>query len=61
MYSRPTVSIRIGASWCVEYCVNKDRDFLVHNTVSIRIGIFWCVQYCVSKDKNILVCTLPCQ
>ena len=26
MYS--TVSIRRGISWCVQYCVNKDRDVL---------------------------------
>ena len=35
MYS--TVSVRIGISWCVQYCVSKDRDLLVDSTVSIRI------------------------
>ena len=24
-----TVSVRIGISWCVQYCVSKDRDLLV--------------------------------
>ena len=32
MYS--TVSIRIGISWCVQYCVNKDRDLLVCTVLS---------------------------
>ena len=59
MYS--TVSIRIGISWCVQYCVNKDRDLLVYSTVSVRIGISWCVQYCVNKDRDLLVCTVLCQ
>ena len=54
MYS--TVSVRIGISWCVQYCGSKDRDLLVctvlsHrdllvcSTVTVRIGISWCVQY----------------
>ena len=38
MYS--TVSIRIGISWCVQYCVNKDRDLLVCSTVSVSIKIY---------------------
>ena len=64
MYS--TVSVRIGISWCVQYCVSKDRDLLVctlsvYSTVSVRIGISWCVQYCVSKDRDLLVCTVLCQ
>ena len=59
MYS--TVSVRIGISSCVQYCVSKDRDILVYSTVSVRIGISWCVQYCVSKDRDILVCTVLCQ
>ena len=61
MYS--TVSVRIGISWCVQYCVSKDRDLLVYSTVSVRIGstvsvrigISGCVQYCVSKDRDLLV------
>ena len=56
-----TVSIRIGVSWCAQYCVSKDRDLLVYSTVSIRIGISWCAQYCVSKDRHLLVCTVLCQ
>ena len=73
MYS--TVSVRIGISWCVQYCVSKDRDLLVctvlcqqgqgslgvYSTVSVRIGITWCVQYCVSKDRDHFVCTVLCQ
>ena len=47
MYS--TVSVRIGISWCVQYCVSKDRDLLV------------CTVYCVSKDGGLLVCTVLCQ
>ena len=39
MYS--TVSVRIGISWCVQYCVNKDRDLLVYS------------KYCVSKDRDL--------
>ena len=58
MYS--TGSIRIGISWCVQYCVSKDRDLLVYSTVSVRIGISW-LQYCVSKDRDLLVCTVLCQ
>ena len=57
-----TVSLRIGISWCVQYCVNKDRDLLGCTvTVSIRRGISWCVQYCVNKDRDFLVCTVLCQ
>ena len=49
MYS--TVPVRIGISWCVQYCVNKDRDLLVCT-----------VLYCVySKDRDLLVCTVLCQ
>ena len=59
MYS--TVSVRIGISWCVQYCVSKDRDLLVCTVLSVRIGISWCVQYCVSKDRDLLVCTVLCQ
>ena len=59
MYS--TVSVRIGTSWCVQYCVSKDRDLLVYSNVPIRIGTSWCVQYCASKDRDLLVCTVLCQ
>ena len=45
-----TVSIRRGIAWCVQYCANKDRDFLV-----------CAVQYCVNKDSDLLVCTVLCQ
>ena len=69
-----TVSVRIGISWCVQYCVSKDRiswcvqycvskdsDLLVCRVLSVRIGISWCVQYCVSKDRDLLVCRVLCQ
>ena len=59
MYS--TVPVRIGISWCVQYCVSKDRGLLVYSTVSVRIGISWCVQYCVSKNRDLLLCTVLCQ
>ena len=59
MYS--TVSVRIAISWCVQYCVSKDRDLLVCTVLSVRIGISWYVQYCVSKDRDLLVCTVLCQ
>ena len=73
MYS--IVSVRIGISWCVQYCVikgrdllvymqyrvNKDRGLMVYSTVSISIGISWCVQYCVNKDRGLLVCRVLCQ
>ena len=55
MYS--TVSVRIGISWCVQYCVSKDRELAirVYSTVPVRIEIYWCVQYCVNKDRDLLV------
>ena len=49
-----TVSIRIGISWCVQYCVSK-----VCTVGQYRDS--WCVQYCVSKDRDLLVCTVLCQ
>ena len=54
MYS--TVSVRIGVSWSVEYCVNEDRDLLVCTVlyVSVRMGISWSVQYCVNEDRDLL-------
>ena len=59
MYS--TVSVRIGISWYVQYCVSKDRDLLVCTVLPVRIGISWYVQYCVSKDSDLLVCTVLAQ
>ena len=58
MYS--TVSIRIGISWCVPYCVSKDRDLLVYSTVSIRIGSVG-VYSTVSIRIGISWCTVLCQ
>ena len=34
------IGIRIGISWCVQYCVNKDRDLLVWTVLCARIGIY---------------------
>ena len=43
-----TVSVRKGISWCVQYCVSKDRDLLVCTVL-------------FSKDRDLLVCTVLCQ
>ena len=44
MYSN--VLIRIGISWCAQYCVNKDRSLGVYSTVGRdRDLLFYCF-YC---------------
>ena len=55
MYS--TVAVRIGISWCVQYCVSKDRDlqfYCFYCSPTVSDAFLLCLMfllYCFSIQK----------
>ena len=52
MYS--TVPLRIGISWCVQYCVNKDRD------LSVCLSVCLLFQKAEPSSRSCLCGAVPC-